>query len=156
MDNIRNKDSDPLKGQVLDVEIKQREQELLTDFQSAMYDTSAGEKIVVLKQIQFEGTSSNLSGASQFEIENLVSILKKYPNTRIEIGGHTDNTGDQASNMQISRDRANAVYQELIKKGIEASRMTAVGYGPSKPTATNDTPEGRAQNNRTEIKIQVQ
>ena len=97
-----------------------------------------------------------MTQSSQFELDHLVEILKKYPETRIEIGGHTDNTGDAATSQQLSRARANAVSQELVKKGIESSRVTAVGYGSSKPMATNDTEAGRAQNNRTEIKIQVQ
>jgi outer membrane protein OmpA-like peptidoglycan-associated protein len=75
---------------------------------------------------------------------------------RIEISGHTDSTGDAAANLQLSKDRANVVYQELIKNGVEATRLTATGYGSAKPVATNDTEDGRQKNRRTEFKILAQ
>jgi outer membrane protein OmpA-like peptidoglycan-associated protein len=87
---------------------------------------------------------------------NLVEILKKYPTLRIEVSGHTDNTGDAAANLQLSKDRANVVYQELVKNGIEATRLTATGYGSSRPLTTNDTEAGRQKNRRTEFKILAQ
>ena len=66
----------------------------------------------------------------------------------IEIGGHTDNTGDPASNMQLSMQRADAVRQVLIGYGVDPAMLTARGYGETKPVASNDTPEGRFENRR--------
>ena len=71
----------------------------------------------------------------------------------IEVGGHTDNTGNTESNQALSQQRADVVSQYLTNAGIDASRVTAVGYGQEKPRDTNDTDEGRANNRRTEIKI---
>jgi outer membrane protein OmpA-like peptidoglycan-associated protein len=72
---------------------------------------------------------------------------------KIEIGGHTDNTGDKAKNKTLSMNRAKAVKDYLVSKGIDATRLTAVGYGDSAPVADNGTPEGRAQNRRTVFKV---
>ncbi len=153
IDNIRNKDDDPFKDQILDVEVRQRREDFNTSVESALTDTSAKEKIIVLQNVQFETGGTQLTAASRYELTNLVDILKKYPAVRIEVSGHTDNTGDAAVNLQLSRDRANVVYQELTKNGIEASRLTASGYGSTRPVATNDTEAGRQQNRRTEFKI---
>jgi len=71
---------------------------------------------------------------------------------KIEIGGHTDDVGEDAANQKLSKDRANAVRNYLLKE-IEPERVTAVGYGESKPIAYNDTPEGRQKNRRTEVRI---
>ena len=156
MDNIRNKDEDPFKTQLLDVEIRTRREDFNTAVESALTDTSAKEKIIVLQHLQFETNSIQLAPSSQYELTNLVDILKKYPSMSIEVSGHTDNTGDAEVNLQLSRDRANVVYQELIKNGIHASRLKATGYGSARPVATNDTEEGRRQNRRTEFKILTQ
>lgn len=156
MDNIRNSDDDPFKGKVLDVEVSQRRADFTTTVESILADTSGKEKTVVLNYIQFETGGSQLTPDSRFELTNLVDILKKYPTMRIEVSGHTDNTGDAAANLQLSRDRANVVYQELIKNGIEATRLTSAGYGSAKPVAPNDTEEGRQKNRRTEFKILAQ
>jgi outer membrane protein OmpA-like peptidoglycan-associated protein len=75
---------------------------------------------------------------------------------RIEIRGHTDNTGDPAANLELSKARANTVYQELVSNGIDAARLTATGYGDTIPIAGNDTEDGRSQNRRTEFKILTQ
>jgi len=75
------------------------------------------------------------------------------PHIKIEISGHTDNTGNDAHNKLLSEKRAQAVYNFLIAKGIPANRMTYAGYGSLKPIASNDTPEGKALNRRTELKI---
>ena len=71
----------------------------------------------------------------------------------VEIGGHTDNVGDNYSNQKLSEARANVVRTYLLEKGIAPGRITAVGYGETRPVASNDTPEGRQQNRRTEVKI---
>ncbi|HNK85863.1 MAG TPA: OmpA family protein, partial [Flavobacteriales bacterium] len=75
------------------------------------------------------------------------------PRVRIEIGGHTDNVGGQAENMALSNDRAFTVRGYIEGHGIAGTRLTSKGYGPTKPVASNDTPEGRAENRRTEFTI---
>jgi outer membrane protein OmpA-like peptidoglycan-associated protein len=82
-----------------------------------------------------------------------VEVMTLKPNYVIEIGGHTDNVGKDESNITLSQNRANAIKQYLVKKGINADRIIAKGYGESQPIATNDTDEGRQKNRRTEIKI---
>ena len=71
----------------------------------------------------------------------------------IEIGGHTDDVGDEDKNQALSEKRANTVLQYLIKKGIDSKRLTAKGYGETKPVAYNTTAEGRQKNRRTEVSI---
>jgi outer membrane protein OmpA-like peptidoglycan-associated protein len=86
-------------------------------------------------------------------LDELVAYLNRKDDERIEIGGHTDNVGKPASNLKLSLDRANAVRDYLIGKGINPERLTAKGYGMTEPIAENNTEEGRAQNRRTEVKI---
>ncbi|MNY64776.1 putative lipoprotein YiaD precursor [compost metagenome] len=69
------------------------------------------------------------------------------------MGGYTDNTGDASLNKTLSNDRANAAMQELVKLGIDANRLSAEGYGPEHPIASNDTPEGRAKNRRIDVRV---
>lgn len=83
----------------------------------------------------------------------LISFLQNNPKIKIEIGGHTDNIGSEEYNLNLSETRAKAVYEFLIKNGIEKSRLTFQAYGFSKPIDNNETPEGRANNRRTEFKV---
>ena len=79
--------------------------------------------------------------------------MKWKENEKIEIGGHTDNVGSDADNLKLSQQRAEAIRQYLIKKGIQPARVIAKGYGASEPVADNSTNEGRQNNRRTEVKI---
>jgi outer membrane protein OmpA-like peptidoglycan-associated protein len=79
--------------------------------------------------------------------------MKTNPKLKIEIGGHTDNVGTKAYNKTLSENRANSVYNYLISKGIDKTRLSYKGYDFSVPVATNDTEEGRALNRRTEFKV---
>jgi outer membrane protein OmpA-like peptidoglycan-associated protein len=72
---------------------------------------------------------------------------------KIEIGGHTDNTGDKARNKALSQSRAKAVKDYLVSKGVDATRLSAIGYGDTKPLSDNKTEEGRAKNRRTVFKV---
>jgi outer membrane protein OmpA-like peptidoglycan-associated protein len=91
---------------------------------------------------------------SNVELDKLTKLMFVNPTLRIEVGGHTDNAGSDADNLKLSDQRANAVRDFLVKKGIEAARITAKGYGETQPMATNDTEEGRALNRRTEVVVQ--
>ncbi len=107
----------------------------------------------ILKNIFFETDKYVLKPESKAELNKLISFMKTNPNVKIEISGHTDNRGSKEHNMKLSLNRAKAVYDYLVNHGIAASRLTYKGYGYDKPIATNDTPEGRALNRRTEFKI---
>lgn len=110
-------------------------------------------KTVVLKNIFFETQSSNLSKTSTPELNRLVKILNEHTEIQIEIGGHTDDTGEEDFNQKLSERRAQAVADYLTKNGINQDRLVVKGYGESNPKFDNKTKEGRAQNRRTEFKI---
>jgi len=104
-------------------------------------------------RLYFETGKSTLKAESQEQLKNITAILKAYPNVKLKMGGYTDNTGDAAVNKKISNERANAAVQELVKLGVDAKRLEAEGYGSEHPIASNDTPEGRAQNRRIDIRV---
>jgi len=106
-----------------------------------------------LKNIFFDFNKSTLRNESENEIHQLTKLLTDVPTMKIEISGHTDNRGSDEYNKNLSNQRAKAVYNRLIEKGIDASRLTFIGYGEEKPIATNDTEEGRQLNRRTEFKV---
>lgn len=108
---------------------------------------------IALRNIFFNTASYDLLPTSNAELDKLVKLLTTNPTLRIELGGHTDNVGADAANMTLSDNRAKAVRDFVIAAGIDATRITAKGYGETKPTATNDTEEGRAQNRRTEVTV---
>lgn len=104
-------------------------------------------------RLYFETGKTTLKPESQVQLSNIAAILKAYPNVHLKMGGYTDNTGDAALNKKLSNDRAGAALQELVKLGTDAARLSAEGYGPEHPVANNDTPEGRAQNRRIDIRV---
>jgi len=108
---------------------------------------------IVLKNIFFDFNKSTLRNASENEIQQLVKLLNDVPTMKIEISGHTDNKGSDDYNKNLSNLRAKAVYDRLISLGIEAVRLTFVGFGEEKPIASNETEEGRQLNRRTEFKV---
>lgn len=108
---------------------------------------------IVLNNIFFDVNKFDLKPASQAELDKLVQLLVENPTLRIEISGHTDNTGKPADNLQLSNNRAKAVVDYLLGKNIAAARLTAKGYGATKPIADNKTEEGKAKNRRTEMKV---
>jgi len=108
---------------------------------------------VVLRNVFFNTGSYDLLPESRVELEKLIEFLKLNSSLVIEIGGHTDNVGTQELNQKLSESRAEEVYDYLKFKGIVESRMTYKGYGFSNPISSNDTPEGRSLNRRTEFKI---
>jgi outer membrane protein OmpA-like peptidoglycan-associated protein len=106
-----------------------------------------------INNIFFKKGSFDLSKASNAELNRLTKILKSYPGLKVEIGGHTDNTGDQKSNMALSKNRARAVMDYLIDRGLPRANIKAVGYGESKPISSNNTAEGKKKNRRVELTI---
>lgn len=105
------------------------------------------------KGIYFETAKSIIKKESYANLNRLALILNVYPDAKVAIEGHTDNQGDDASNMTLSQERANAVMEYLASKGVDRSRMTAIGYGETKPQADNSTAEGRALNRRVYFKL---
>lgn len=116
------------------------------------------DKPVVLENVLYDFNKATLKPSSYPNLDTLVNLMNKYPNMAIELGAHTDNVGSDKYNQSLSEKRAQSVVAYLISKGIDKDRLTAVGYGESKPVAPNrvngkDNPEGRAKNRRTEFKI---
>ena len=108
---------------------------------------------VVLQNIQFEFNSSALTADSQSGIEMLTEFLKRNPELKVELAGHTDDVGNAQYNQKLSAERAETVRKALIDKGIEETRLTSKGYGPSQPLVPNNSDEHRALNRRTEMII---
>lgn len=108
---------------------------------------------VVLRNVFFKTDSYELLPESMVELKKLTDFLKNNSTIHIELEGHTDNVGSEEYNLNLSQARAKEVFNYLTANGIKAERMVYKGYGFTKPISTNDTPEGRALNRRTEFKI---
>ncbi len=106
------------------------------------------------RAIYFETNSSVMSNDSQAVVDEIGGFLRAYENTVVDIEGNTDSTGGREHNIDLSRQRAEAVKSYLTKKyGFPSTRLRTSGNGPDKPLETNDTPEGREKNRRTDIKV---
>jgi len=110
-------------------------------------------RAVRLNNIFFDLGKAVLREESFPELDRIATTLNENPNMTIEVGGHTDNTGSRDLNARFSQDRADAVREYLIGKGIEPDRIGSKGYGEARPVATNDTDEGRQTNRRVEFTI---
>ena len=110
-------------------------------------------RVYTLDNVFFDTGKSTLRSESFKELNELVEVMLFKKTLVIEIGGHTDDVGEEAANMTLSQKRAESCRNYLIKKGIDGAAVKAKGYGESKPIAFNDTPAGRQKNRRTEVKI---
>jgi len=117
-----------------------------------LYKMAVGSTIV-LKNIFFDYAKATLRPTSFPELDRLLTLLNEYPKIRIEISGHTDNRGTLETNKRLSRERAKAVVDYLVSKGISESRLEFDGYAYLQPIASNDTEDGRQQNRRVEFKV---
>ena len=108
---------------------------------------------IVLKNLFYEVDKYDLENESQAELGKIISFMKKNPTVKVEISGHTDNTGSKEHNQQLSENRAKNVYDYLIHSGADAANLVYKGYADSKPVTSNNTDAGRAQNRRTEFTI---
>jgi outer membrane protein OmpA-like peptidoglycan-associated protein len=106
---------------------------------------------IILEGIEFASGKADIKPVSALTLEKALTTLKTYSDIEVEISGHTDIIGGHAMNMKLSQRRADAVKNWLVEKGIDPKRITAKGYGPDKPIATNKTKEGRQQNRRIEF-----
>ncbi|MFV0411528.1 MAG: OmpA family protein [Paracoccus sp. (in: a-proteobacteria)] len=110
-------------------------------------------QVIMPSGLLFASDSAAVSGAAQNDLYGLAQNLQQYPNSRIEIIGHTDSTASDAHNMDLSQRRAQSIGGILSAAGVPASRLVMAGRGESQPIASDDTAEGRAQNRRVEILI---
>lgn len=104
-------------------------------------------------RLEFETGSSALKSSSQEQLSNIAEIMKAYPQVTAKFGGYTDNTGNPEQNLQLSRERANNTMNQVVALGVDASRLTAEGFGDQHPVADNATAEGRQRNRRIDINI---
>jgi outer membrane protein OmpA-like peptidoglycan-associated protein len=109
--------------------------------------------LVNLPDVTFAVNSTTISPSFQASLDKVASSLVQYPNSLIDIYGHTDSTGSDSYNMDLSKRRADSVAAYLASRGVSASRMQAMGMGEGYPVADNTTAEGRALNRRVEIKV---
>ena len=109
---------------------------------------------VVLRHVVFAQSAYTLLPEAYAELDKLVRVLQTNPALRVEIGGHTDDVGDKRLNQSLSEYRAKMVVDYLTRQGVAATRLTATGYGGSRPLAGNDTEARRAQNRRVEFTVQ--
>ena len=105
------------------------------------------------RTILFDTGKSSIKAESTSVMVDIITILKEYPNSKFTVEGHTDSVGSEKLNQSLSESRALSVKEFLVDKGIEEFRLSAVGYGESKPMATNNTKAGRTQNRRVEINL---
>ena len=105
------------------------------------------------RSVYFDSGKSTLKGdGTPARLDAIKEILKNYPNAVFSVEGHTDSDGSNAYNQKLSEDRANAVKAALVNRGIKADNLSTVGFGETKPVATNKTKAGKANNRRTEVK----
>jgi outer membrane protein OmpA-like peptidoglycan-associated protein len=110
-------------------------------------------QVVMPSDVTFSSGSAALQPGARDRLRRLAGVLDRYPRTTVQIIGHTDSRGTEQSNDELSQRRARAVADELTADGVSAGRISTVGRGASQPVATNDSPEGRAQNRRVEINV---
>ncbi|WP_297595901.1 OmpA family protein [uncultured Cetobacterium sp.] len=101
----------------------------------------------------FKSGSAVLNGGFYAPLNSIANIMNKYPETKIQVSGYTDNTGNPNSNLNLSLQRAQSVANYLSAQGVSPSRISSIGYGDRNPVASNATSEGKALNRRVEINI---
>lgn len=112
-----------------------------------------GEKAFAFKYLNFATGKAEISDAGKNELNNFARILDEIKDINVEVSGHTDKTGNESANLELSQKRADAIKAYLISKGISGNRIQAMGYGSSKPIASNETEEGRLSNRRCEVSV---
>ncbi len=115
------------------------------------YKTLTTDGKIIARGINFDVAKATLKPESLGAINSILSILKEHPELKFEIGGHTDSDGDDASNLKLSQERADAVKAKLVELGVAPDRLSTKGYGETKPMDDNKTFEGKANNRRVEF-----
>ena len=108
-----------------------------------------------MRAVQFETGKATLKEESSSVLDQIVEIMNRYPGYNLRISGHTDNVGEEESNLVLSQERAKSCYQYLVSKGISPKRMSHEGFGESKPVASNDHSSGRRMNRRVEFDLYI-
>lgn len=108
-----------------------------------------------VKNVQFSTGSATLLASSHAVLDQVATLLARYPERNLVISGHTDSVGDDKFNLDLSQRRAKACYDYLIGKGVSANRMSHAGYGETRPIASNDTEAGRTKNRRVEFELRL-
>jgi outer membrane protein OmpA-like peptidoglycan-associated protein len=111
------------------------------------------EQIVIKQRINFATGKDTILADSFPVLDDVAQVMKDYPKLKVEIGGHTDNVGDDTANQKLSKNRADSVFEYLLTRGVSAARMVTIGYGETRPIDTNRTDEGRLNNRRVEFII---
>jgi len=129
-------------------------EEMQADLEGAKVErVGEGIKITFDSGILFDVNKATLRPEAKTNLDKMADILNKYPDTNILIEGHTDATGTDEHNLELSRNRSSSVSNYLAGLDVDPSRFTTMGYGESQPIAMNDTDEGRRQNRRVELAI---
>jgi len=110
-----------------------------------------GAKTVTLQGVTFATGSAKLTPESEAVLADVAKQLHASPEVRVQVAGFTDNTGSRSANIRISQSRAVAVEKFLEQNGVSPAQLTAKGFGPDRPVASNKTAEGRAKNRRVEL-----
>lgn len=145
-----NREGDNFNSYYFDKEDESTQMPQKIDF--VLKKLSAGQNFN-LNNILFDTDSYELNSIANTVIATFSEYLNRNPKLAVEIQGHTDNVGDEMKNLELSKNRALAVYNQLIELGISANRLSYVGYGKTHPIESNDTDEGRRKNRRTEIVV---
>ncbi len=111
------------------------------------------DSIIVLNEVLFETNSYKLKPELLPTLDSIAMYLRKQPQAEVTISGHTDNIGKESYNLNLSSQRAEAVAEYFLDKGIAPEQVTFAGFGSAQPITTNETPEGRRKNRRVEIRI---
>lgn len=142
-------------GALIGNQLDQQEEELRAQLGNGVGIVNNGENLTVTlpQDILFATNSTQVSGASQNNLRILANSINQYPNTTVNVIGHTDNVGNASFNFDLSQRRAQAVTSVLIGSGVAPSRIRSIGRGEDAPVASNLNEAGRSQNRRVEIVI---
>lgn len=147
------------EAQATEIALARREAELASEAAEslrrrlelmALRETDRG-MVITLGDVLFATGQTTLQPEAQTNLADVTELLQSEPDKRVRIEGHTDSTGNEAVNLRISQQRADAVKAQLVALGIEASRIESVGMGQDFPIASNDTADGRSQNRRVDV-----
>lgn len=145
-----------LIGKKMDQQQKQLEEQLAAEAKVEKVEDSNGLqaiKVTFSNGILFPTNGTELSTSAKTELAKFAQSLKQFPETDVQIFGYTDNTGSYEVNQRVATGRADAVYNFLVQQGVNFTRLKAMGIPMADYVASNDSPEGRAQNRRVEIYI---
>lgn len=140
-------------GHMMDKQEQEMRQALATSEEVAVRREGDMIALTLKGDVTFDVDSDVVLPGLYTELDRIAQILVRYPETTIVVEGHTDSTGSDTYNQQLSERRAISVQRLLAQRGVAEHRITTIGYGESRPVATNNTPEGRQMNRRVEIRV---